>query len=352
MSARAAASPTASPTIPIVGILCVDIASRLREVYGSPYSFIAASYVKILEAGGALVVPIWIGRERVYYEEIMKQVNGVLLPGGAVCLDEEEALQYPQLSNDCVKSARHIYELAMQRNEAGDYFPLWGTCLGFQLLMINAAGSKEVRIDCPPMFTSLPLQFAPDYRDSQLLGQLPAHMAEQMCSEPFACHQHRFAITVGNLRSFRLHHDWHVLATAQWGAGNDGLEADADADADADAKRIITLIEHRRFPIFGSQFHPERAAFEQLFAAPDSCSAAHTSTCIRLAQYFADSFVAACRCNGNSFASAAQKAQHMICNWRPVFSGLLPKSHWLQVYLFERDEDYPKAETDVEFGLN
>lgn len=264
---------------------------------------------------------------------MMQQLNGILLPGGAVCLDEEEAREYPHLSNDCVQAVRCIYDLAMEKNSRGDYFPLWGTCLGFQLLMINAAGSKEVRTDCSRRFEALPLCLSKDFKDSKLCAKLDAEMAARMGVEPFACHQHRFAITESKFRCFHLHRDWHVLATRQDTGDNGGGD-------------FITLVEHRRYPIFGSQFHPERAGYEQLpETSRDTCRAAHNESCIQLAQFFIEAFVDACRGNRNSFASVEVKEQHMISNWQPVDVADHPKTHWLQVYLFQKDVDYPQADS-------
>jgi len=257
----------------------------------------------------------------------------VLLPGGAVFLDEEEAKQQPKLTNDCVAAARHIYELVMEKNAAGEYFPLWGTCLGFQLIMINAAKTKEVRTKCSKSkFEALPLHLSQDYAKSVLFKNMPAELAKEMCNQPFACHQHSFGIRESELRRYKLHEDWHVLATCD----------------DGDGGNFITLIEHRHYPIFGSQFHPERAAYEQLFAGKDTCCEAHTSICIKLAQYFADAFVDACRRNDNNFDSVELKARHMICNWHPVFSGKFPKSHWLECYIFEKHVDYPMEQKNVD----
>ncbi len=30
-----------------------------------------------------------------------------------------------------------MYESLLQANDAGDYFPIWGTCLGFQFMMVH-----------------------------------------------------------------------------------------------------------------------------------------------------------------------------------------------------------------------
>lgn len=63
---------------PIIGVLAEEIAWSLLDRYEdlNPYSHIAASYVKFIEGGGARPVPIWIGRPKEYYREIMSHING------------------------------------------------------------------------------------------------------------------------------------------------------------------------------------------------------------------------------------------------------------------------------------
>ncbi|KAH8364600.1 hypothetical protein KR084_008670 [Drosophila pseudotakahashii] len=324
--------------IPTVGVMCIDIATRLQENFGRKfYSYIAASYVKFLEASGAHVVPIWIGRERAYYESIMGQINGILLPGGAVFIDEADRQAHPDLTSDCVRSAEHIYQLAMERNQrarkqddVGGYFPVWGTCLGFQLLLIHAAEEPKIRTDCQPMSKAMPVKLTEDYKISQLFEGLAHSVAEEMERHPFACHQHRYCITKERLESCGLANDWHPLATQK---DPSGLE-------------FITIVEHRRFPIFGCQFHPERAAFEQLIVSKDLCYSAHSHFGIKLSQIFGSRFVELCRRNRNRFDSPNLKVRHLIWNWQPVFSGQFEYSNWLQCYLFEKDEDYWKDSND------
>lgn len=45
---------------PIIGVLAQEISYRLNQHWPGKYkSYIAASYIKFLEGGGARVVPIW-----------------------------------------------------------------------------------------------------------------------------------------------------------------------------------------------------------------------------------------------------------------------------------------------------
>ena len=70
---------------PIIGILAQEC-----QPYFSPElcntSYIAASYVKHIEAGGARVVPVLINQGQDYYKTIFDRTNGILLPGGDVSL--------------------------------------------------------------------------------------------------------------------------------------------------------------------------------------------------------------------------------------------------------------------------
>ena len=43
---------------------------------------------------------------------------------------------------------RLLYQLAVEANENGDYFPVWGTCLGFEFMLYTAAGNQELRANC------------------------------------------------------------------------------------------------------------------------------------------------------------------------------------------------------------
>lgn len=81
----------------------------------------------------------------------------VLFPGGATYFNQ---------SNGYADAAQHIYEIAQEFNDAGDYFPIFGTCLGFQLIIILASGRgpKENRDNCYS-YENLPLLFTSGNRN-------------------------------------------------------------------------------------------------------------------------------------------------------------------------------------------
>ena len=42
------------------------------------------------------------------------------------------------------KSAKFVIEQAIRFNKVGDYFPVWGTCQGHELLNVIISGKEEV----------------------------------------------------------------------------------------------------------------------------------------------------------------------------------------------------------------
>ena len=99
-----------SSPAPIIGIF--------TQPYGDDPlpAYIAASYVKYLESAGARVVPMFYDAPLENLTAIFKQVNGILFPGGGADLATK---------NTFTIAATHLWNLAMQANDAGDVFPLW-----------------------------------------------------------------------------------------------------------------------------------------------------------------------------------------------------------------------------------
>lgn len=81
---------------------------------------------------------------------LIKIFCSVLLPGGATYFNQ---------SHGYADAGRHIYEIAMEVNNNGTYFPIWGTCLGFELLVYLSANSTEPRTYCSSSSQALPLEF-------------------------------------------------------------------------------------------------------------------------------------------------------------------------------------------------
>ena len=126
---------------PIIGIL-TQPSSWVSLYDANDFTYIAASYVKALEAAGAQVIPIKYDWDDEKIKEVMEGLNGLLLPGGGteLVLEESDSIS---LTNYAV-AGKKLLKMAMEINDNGIHFPVWGTCLGFELMILAITDDLRV----------------------------------------------------------------------------------------------------------------------------------------------------------------------------------------------------------------
>ena len=177
---------------PIIAILSQEITKGLLPPRVKGTSYIAASYVKYIESAGARVVPITTSMP--YHEiiGIFNSVNGVLFPGGGVSL----------FKSTYFKNANRVYNLAMEANKRGDFFPIWGTCLGFETLSCLAAG-KDVLSPANAIDITIPLNFSSDARSSTMLRDAPEGLMKKLSTEGLTYNYHERCVTPATFSTTR-----------------------------------------------------------------------------------------------------------------------------------------------------
>lgn len=118
------------PQNPVIGIYTQDAPNSI----GAKTTYIAASYVKYLEAAGAQVIPLFYKQSRSELEATLNKINGVLFTGGDMDIN---------ITQSWTETARIIVEHAKSQNEGGKVFPLLGICLGHQLLSYLTSGYDD-----------------------------------------------------------------------------------------------------------------------------------------------------------------------------------------------------------------
>ena len=84
-------------SIPVIGILTIPVSKIRRKHNKNIRSYLANSYVKWIEMSGARVVPIKFNWSVQKINSVLKQVNGVVFPGGDVDRDlKKDFLKYLQ----------------------------------------------------------------------------------------------------------------------------------------------------------------------------------------------------------------------------------------------------------------
>lgn len=272
---------------PVIGVLAQENLPGDQFAQGS--SYIAASYVKYLEGAGARVVPIRINRTEEEYTKIFYSINGLLLPGGDV------DIQTSQFS----RAARIFYDLALKANDASDYFPIWGTCQGFQQLVVLTA-NKNLLTLTDTKAVALPLTFIPA-QSSRLFRSFPKDLLQALAEENITSNFHSWSLSLQNYsRNAKLKRFYKVLST-----NNDGK------------KEFISTIEAYRYPFYAVQWHPEKSPFEWI----DKPGMVHSTNAIKACFYTASFFVSEAMKNHHHFSNPSEEEAALIYNFSPVFRG-------------------------------
>lgn len=289
---------------PIIGILSQELSPTISRLYGDHSSYIAASYVKYIEGAGGRVVPIRINQTESYYRNIVSRINGLLFPGGAT---------YFTNSDGYAAAGAVLYNLAVDLNAHDDYFPIWGTCLGFQLMLYLAAGQRELRCSCSANDISLPLEFTQDFNESSLFGAAPENVISALRTQNITANYHKFCITQTNLTEFGLSQQWRVLSV----------------NNDINGVEFISSIQSRMYPFYGVIFHPEKNSYEW----KSNKNIPHSSDAVLVMQYFANFLVNEARKNFHSFPTRKSEESHLIYKYTPTYTG----DHLIyeQVYFFD-----------------
>uniref|UniRef100_H3D7X7 folate gamma-glutamyl hydrolase n=1 Tax=Tetraodon nigroviridis TaxID=99883 RepID=H3D7X7_TETNG len=282
--------------------IIVLLAQELRSPSPGRSSYIAASYVKT-ESAGARVAPVMVNQTEEQYRALFNSINGILFPGGGVDL----------VTSLYARSAKIFYDLAIEANDRGDYFPVWGTCLGFEELTY-LTGELALVTQNDMRDAALPLNCyrSVEAKESKMFRDLPAELRKALASESLTANSHKWSLATSSYDAHAaLKKFYKVLST----------------NSDGDLEFVSTIEAARDYPIYGTQWHPEKNAYEFTKAyVPHSPSAVRTSF------YAAEFFVGEARKNRHGFGSEAEERKALIYNYSPEYGR--PNGTFVQIYYF------------------
>ena len=134
---------------PVIGVVTQPIGDDLKKDprFADKDTYVMQAYIEWLESAGARVVPIIMGDDQSVTDDKLSKINGVLFPGGA---------------GDYLEIGDYIYKYAIKENDAGRFYPIWGTCLGFENLATFASTSGNPLSELVSNEQSLTLEFLVD----------------------------------------------------------------------------------------------------------------------------------------------------------------------------------------------
>ncbi|XP_065204851.1 gamma-glutamyl hydrolase-like [Planococcus citri] len=288
---------------PIIGVLSQELLFRNLELFPASSSFIAASYVKAVESSGARVVPVVINKPESYYRNILNSVNGLVLPGGAT---------FPGDGNPYYDSVKMVYKIAKEMNENGTTFPILGVCLGYEFMLIVANNDNNILKRCNVTHENLPIKFHSPYFQSTLFSRLSTRQAHTLQYLNSTVNFHRWCAHVTDFDNSNLNQDWRITSTS----------------TSLNNTEFIASVEHKKYPFFAIQFHPEKVSFEW---NPDH-NIPHSEPIVLANRYFYDQLIYHAKKNFNKFATIGEENNSLIYNYFPRFTASV--TSYLQMYVF------------------
>jgi len=209
--------------------LCVGIITipHSRKVAWGQ-SHIMKAYVDWFEDRGVRVIPIPF--DTTDHEEYFKAVNGLLIPGGET--------SYIMKNTAFIETVTRFFELSLAAKE---YFPIWGTCFGYELLI--ALIGDIIRFKKYSAHGLTPIKITEAGWRSKMFGGFSQQYLKYLETRKSTAQNHDFGISPADFeRCADLRRFYNILATA----------------TDENGQEYVAAIEGKYYPIYGVQWHPER----------------------------------------------------------------------------------------------
>mmetsp|Transcript_4434 Transcript_4434/g.15772 ORF Transcript_4434/g.15772 Transcript_4434/m.15772 type:complete len:353 (-) Transcript_4434:75-1133(-) len=217
---------------PIVGIVSQPLGEESNQ------SYIAASYVKWIESSGARVAPLIFDRPVQELRATFEAINAIVFPGGDASLSVDSAY---------FQTLKLLFEWTKEANSMGDYFPLYGACLGLEALAILVSGNHSILSNTNAQDDPVPLHLATRTADSPFLEYLGPEQVEQVLQKPIAYENHVKGLLVDSYDADqRLRNTFRLLTVSY----------------DRNGQAYVSSMEGKDAPILALQFHPEKNAYE------------------------------------------------------------------------------------------
>jgi len=242
---------------------------------------------------GARAVPFTHDMTPAEVRERFGKVNGVLLPGGAACL--EPGCGYYDVS-------AQLLQLTMEANDRGEFFPLLGTCLGFEAMVVAVSRNSSILGSFDAENMAARLRFTEDAPGSRFFQTFPPALMEAMAHAELTMENHNFGIDPATFAGdWRLNDTFKVLTVSY----------------DRRAREYVSTVEARRYPILATQWHAEKNAFEWA----SFLNIPHSAEAVAVTQALANNLVGMARHSSHSPNGIDEELDLLIYNHPVTFTG-------------------------------
>ena len=220
-------------------------------------TFYPTSYAKWLEHNGVKTVPLSINHDLSTIYDIIDKLDGLLLTGGAtplflknniIQIDREGTGSYMKIKHpsDYLKIVKKIVSYAKQKNLQKP-FPVWGTCLGFEAILLDESNLSVNLNFVHNNNKNLPNHLLPRAKQESRLVSFLSPEAQQIfetTNSSFFNHDYAFVLK-HVMKNSIIEAQYRIISSVTVGA-----------------TEVVSGLEHKTLPIYGVQFHPEKILYE------------------------------------------------------------------------------------------
>jgi gamma-glutamyl hydrolase len=308
------AGASSSTLRPIIGVLTLpnDLPPSLSQYT----SYFPSSYASWLASGGARVAAVRFDAPAAETRQLLSSLNGAVLTGGGAAFFADDGSLTPYAA-----TAQLLLDESLAAASRGETWPLWGTCLGHELALVLAAGPNRSVLSAGFDSENLALALTPTpaAATSRLWGSAPPEVWRWLTdpAENNTINLHVQGVTPEDFDGSALSRSFVSLST----------------NVDRAGREFVSSAEAKDAPIYTTQFHPEKPAYEFYpgYAIPHSDHAIHANA------WTARFFVNESRKNSRSFATVEDENAALIYGTPPIFTAADPNPKlqvWEQIYAF------------------
>ena len=172
-------------------------------------------------------------------ERYMNRIHGLYLQGG------------PEYEPRYMALVGKLLRMAVELNRAGTHFPVWGTCHGFQSMVMEFGGIKRLEMFDSGIKYMSSIRLTSDAHKSHIIQSMTDKFIDYLQNRKgFVYFTHNYGISPKRFYSNpALVSIFNVLSTT----------------VDRKGKEYVSMIEARNLPFYGTQFHPEMEPFRDFF---------------------------------------------------------------------------------------
>jgi len=309
ISCRVASS---SGSKPVIGILSTP--SDFHGQYSpEEYSYIKNSYAEFIEVADATPIAIpWDMHEKDLIL-LLDSINGVLFTGGDAAMWEFDEKVDDVVFNAFAKRAAFIFNYVIHLNDKGIHYPLYGICQGHELIAM-AFNQKPHIIDNfkhPGQLDKI--EITASGRNSRMFGNMPDHLAEFIKNERSQFYNHRYGFNTSLLKENKHIDDFFTITAV---------------GVDDNGKEFIAALEAKNYPIYTTQYHPERVLSEW----NNKTQFTHPEEAVHAIIVHAMFFITEAKKNENTFKNDQAIHKFLLANHEHVYMN----ATWPKTYFYDK----------------